>query len=661
MFTSVLNKRFVGTATRRLRFGSSLSTVLVAGAALLGPAGSVDAAQFPATPMNEPAMPSAGVFQITVTDQNMKDLMNAGGLSGYQYVGWNPTAFTVTSPVMYDPDTHISVSGVHQREVSGVPPYAFTWPVQVGDTTGTLGQDYDEIGDPANPPHQYYNDYVYPAPLSDGFDFTAIYAAGQGPNEVLTEIKDFNLYPLGSCPANSNGCPCPQLPPADSWSDLGPTFPLVRAGYFNNYNGSSGVIGNYLKHSIGMVQSKTIPAPNPGNPDNTDFPADSFFDIYVEITLPPVPGSVSADAFPAIGAVLTNTLPLIITATDLAGFPPSVVYTHTGAPDNQFAVALKFRDDGNFKTGISGPRYYYAGDTFGYVLLAGHGLLEPCPGQTNGCSNLTNFVNAVYGPPEQLGPRAVVGRDFSNALFPVALSLYASVPGTNYSRGSADAIHFTNGPTDLRARSFRVSNFLTQVPLPPANSSLIYTSTNAAVSFEISTDGTNFISATGVATNLQVLIINTNPPVGNTTVYYTELLALDVWGSSGIGQFALRESPTKASTGKHIVQEDGGGHFTIGGYLNASLAYSFNGGITFKEALRSIRLDQQVISTQHGTPVPLAIVRNGSSVILSWPDSTFRLQATVSLSSPSWVDIPGASPITVTISGPYRFFRLISP
>ena len=649
MFTFVLNKRFVGTVTRRLRFGSSLSTVLVAGAALLGPAGSVDAAQFPGAPLNEPGMASAGVFQITVTDQKMKDLMNAGGSSGFQYIGWNPTAFTVTSPVMYDPDTHISVSGVHQREVSDPPTY---FPVQVGDTSVTLGWDYEEIGN--------YNDYVYPAPLSDGFDFTSIYAAGQGPNEVLTEIHDFSLYPLGSCAAQTNGCPCPQLPPPNSWSDLGLTFPLVRAGYSNNYNGASGRIDNYLKHSIGMVQSKTFPAPNPGNPDNTDFPADSFFDIYVEITLPPVAGSVSELAFPAIGAVLTNTLPLIITATDLAGFPPSVVYTHTGAPDNQFAVALKFRDDGNYKVGSSGPKYYYAGDTFGYVLLAGHGLLEPCPSQTNDCISLTNFVNAVYGPPEQLGPRAVIGRNFSSAMFPGTPSLYASVPGTNFSRGSVDAAQFTNGPTVLRARSFRVSSFFNQVPLPSANGSLIYTNTNAGVAFEISTDGTNFISATGVATNLQVLIINTNPPVGNTTVYHAELLAMDVWGSSGIGQFALRESPTKVSLGKHIVQTNGSS-FTIGGYLNASLEYSFNGGITYKAANRPIRLDHQVISTECGTPGPLAAVRDGSSVILSWSGSTFRLQATVSLSSPDWVDIPGASPVSVSISGPYRFFRLICP
>jgi hypothetical protein len=652
MFTPALNARFVCIGTRRFRFGSSLSTVLVAGAALLGPVGGVHA-QFPGAPMNEPAMQSAGVFQITLTAPNMIALMNPDASHVLQYVGWDPIGFTVTSPVLYDPETRIAVSGVHQREVTGTPTY---FPVTVGVPLGpppTPPLSQDVIGTSTPGPHQYYNDYVYPTTLSDGFDFQTIYAAGGGPNEVLTEIQAFSLSPLGICGGNSNSPAPPQLPPPDSWSNLG--IALVRAGYDNSYNGGG---GNYLKKSIGMVQSTYHPGT--GSPDSVhDFPtvggADSFFDIYVEVTLPPIPNSVSEFAFPVTGAILTNTLPLIITATDLSGFPPSVVYTHTGAPDNQFTVPLKFKDTSLKNIPGTTTPYYSAGDTFGTIVLAGHGLLDPCAK----ANNLEIFVNAVFGPPEQLAPRGVVGRHFSNALFPSTDSLYVSAPGTNFGGRSVDAVLFTNGATVLRARSFRVSSFANPISLPPANSSVIYTNTNTVVTFDISTDNTNFISASG-AGQMQVLIVNSNSPAGNTR-YFTELLALDVSGSSGSGQFALRESPTKASPGKHIVEDDGSGNFTIGGYFDASLEYSFNTGITYKPGSRPIRLEQ-IVSTACGPPGPLAAAFSGpSSVIISWSGSTFRLQGTVSLSSPNWVDIPGASPITVSPSGAYHFYRLICP
>jgi hypothetical protein len=629
-----------------------MTTLLMTAAALLGaPDHFAAAGSFPTTlPENEGPVQSAGVFQITLTDPNMIALMNPDASHTLQYIGWDPLGFTVTSPLVYDPSTHISVSSVHRREVSAAPTY---FPVSVGQVSGTLGVDFDKIGTATVGPDQYYNDYFYPAPLSDGFDFTAIYAVNAGPNEVLTEIQKFSLYPLGQCGgSSSNGPPPPpQLPPANSWSTLGSSFPLVRAGYNNSYNGSA---TPYLQHSIGMVQSKQHPGT--GVPSANDFPADSFFNIYVEITLPPIPGSVSVDAFPPLaGAVLTNTLPLIITATDLAGLPPSVVYTHTGSPDNQFTVPLKFKDTSpNFKPGTSTP-YYSAGDEFGTVVLAGHGLLDPCAK----ASNLSNFVNAVFGPPEQLAPRGVVGRHFTSNVFPSPASLYVSAPGTNFAGGSVDAVQFTNLSTVLRARSFRVSGLANPISLPLANTSVTYTNTNTVVTFEISTDGKNFITASG-AGQMEVVIINSNAPVGNMR-YYTELRALNVSGSSGVGLFQLRESPTKASLGKHIVEDDGGGNFTIGGYFDASLEYSFDHGATFKVGSRPIRLEQ-IVSPECGTPGSLSATFSGpSSVTLSWSGSTFRLQGTVGITPPNWVDFLGGPPLTVSTSGPYHYFRLICP
>jgi hypothetical protein len=628
-----------------------MSTLLGVAALLGSPDHFAAAGSFPLTlPENEGPVQSAGVFQITLTDPNMIALMNPDATHTLQYVGWDPVGFTVTSPLVYDPDTHISVSSVHRREVAAPPTY---FPVSVGQTSGTLGVDYDTIGTATAGPDQYYNDYVYPAPLSDGFDFTAIYALNSGPNEVLTEIQKFSLYPLGGCGgAGSNGPPPPpQLPPANSWSTLGANFPLVRAGYNNTYNGSS---TPYLNHSIGMVQSKQHPGT--GFPAANDFPADSFFNIFVEITLPPIPGSISGDAFPALsGAVLTNTLPLIITATDLPGLPPSVVYTHTGSPDNQFTVPLKFKDDGQINPNTGMP-YYLAGSTFGTIVLAGHGLLDPC---AKSGSNLSNFVNAVFGLPGQLALRGLVGRHFTNDLFPSTPSLYVSAPGTNFGGGSVDAVQFTNGSTILRARGFRVGGFANPIPLPALDTSVNYTNPNTVVTFEISTDGINFIPAAGTG-QMEVLIINSNNPAGNTR-YYTELQALNISGSSGIETFKMRESPTKASLGKQVVEDDGGGDFTIGGYFDTSFEYSFNNGISYKPGNRPIRVEQNT-STECGAPGPMAVKISGpSSVTLSWLGSTFRLQGSINLSPASWVDIAGGSPMTISTAGPYRFFRLICP
>ena len=62
----------------------------------------------------------------------------------------------------------------------------------------------------------------------------------------------------------------------------------------------------------------------------------------------------------------------------------------------------------------------------------------------------------------------------------------------------------------------------------------------------------------------------------------------------------------------------------------------------------------------------IGITYDGSGhVTVSWPDACTRLQGTGTLignagNNSVWVDIPGASPVTVTSPG-IRFFRTISP
>lgn len=621
---------------------------LLLGAALLGPGGGFRAAaQFPAAPLNEPPVQSAGVYQILVTDPKMLTLVNPGVLLNaaltFQYAGWDPAGQTLTSPVLFDGTTQIAVSGAHQRE-SAVADQVY-FPVTVGQNAG--GWTANTILN--------YNDYFYPDPASvGGFDFGWIFGAGLGRDEALTEIQKFTLVPLGqeccsNYPGNPNPCP-PQVPPAGSLATL-----TVKAGYNNTFSP-----GTVLPRSIGMVQSVAAPVVVVPNA-LLDFPAKSFFDVYVEVTLPNIPGSVSGAAFPLAGAVLLNDAQPLVVASDIAAgpLPPTVVYTHTGNSALQpWSVDLKFRDTSPAIDPNTGNPYYLEGDILGTMVLAGHGTgVSPC---TKGMVN--DFVDKVLGKPGQLAPRAVIGRIFPNAMFPSPSSSYRSAPGTNFGGGSVDAVEFTNGPTVLYAREFVVGSFANPISLPPAGGSVVYTDTNTVVTFNMSSDGTNFIAAQASG-RMEVRIDNTNDPWGSARNYSTEILKLDVSGTSGVGAFKLRENATKASPGRHIVQPTSSGSYKIGGYFDTALQYGFNNGLVYRDADRPIRLEQNAAVDCGTSTVGLRLTLLSPSIArIVWPDGRYRLQGKASLSPGStWVNLNVASPYIFNIPSTYHYFQLVCP
>ncbi len=102
--------------------------------------------------------------------------------------------------------------------------------------------------------------------------------------------------------------------------------------------------------SPGEVQSKSGASGDP----TLDFPAQSFFDIFVEVDLP------TFSSFP--GGTLYNPYPLLVVNNNLTQFPPRVVYIH----GNTRAVPILFRD--------AMPGVWEAGDLFGWLVLAGHGI-----------------------------------------------------------------------------------------------------------------------------------------------------------------------------------------------------------------------------------------------------------------------------------------------
>jgi hypothetical protein len=103
--------------------------------------------------------------------------------------------------------------------------------------------------------------------------------------------------------------------------------------------------------SAGEVESLSG---NSGDPTR-DFPASSFFDVFVEVDVPALGG------FPKVQ--LANVDPLLVQSESITSFPPTVLYIH----GNSSAV----------------PLYFYAaipavgihrGDLFGQLTLAGHGV-----------------------------------------------------------------------------------------------------------------------------------------------------------------------------------------------------------------------------------------------------------------------------------------------
>ncbi len=118
---------------------------------------------------------------------------------------------------------------------------------------------------------------------------------------------------------------------------------------------------------------------NSGNP-SLDFPAQSFFNVFVDVNLP-----VGSLTNATVGSVTGD--PLIIANPAITSFPPVVLYTHSG---NSTAVPILFESSAN---AFGAP----AGSVFGILTLAGHGqgYGDPATDENTGLpASPQNFENA---------------------------------------------------------------------------------------------------------------------------------------------------------------------------------------------------------------------------------------------------------------------------
>jgi hypothetical protein len=134
--------------------------------------------------------------------------------------------------------------------------------------------------------------------------------------------------------------------------------------------------------SAGEVESLSGASGNPA----LDFPANSFFDVFVEVDLPP------GGSFPGATS-MTNSMPLLIQNTNVTSFPPQVVYVHGMST----AVPIKFS--------TSNPPNWNAGDTFGLLQLAGHGVFNTNKGTTVTAATAQLQSTLAATPPAPVEPQ----------------------------------------------------------------------------------------------------------------------------------------------------------------------------------------------------------------------------------------------------------------
>jgi hypothetical protein len=100
-----------------------------------------------------------------------------------------------------------------------------------------------------------------------------------------------------------------------------------------------------------------------GGSAQSDFPANSFFNVYVVVDLP------AGGLLPAIQ--LVNVDPLLVQQTNISFFPPRIVYQH----ENSTAVSVYFNNDCVIHDPTSDADIPVSrGTLFGQLTLAGHGV-----------------------------------------------------------------------------------------------------------------------------------------------------------------------------------------------------------------------------------------------------------------------------------------------
>ncbi len=364
--------------------------------------------------------------------------------------------------------------------------------------------------------------------------------------EVFDELRLMRLAVSGSAGVQecsnriaSTGSPGQGVPPA-------PAYP------FGSVLVSAGGLTPPAPPCLGMVQSLV-----PGGVPADDFPARSFFDIFAEVNLPAMVG------WP--GGFLRNTSPLVVENPALTEFPPRATYIHGIST----AVALYLRDP-------IGPNP--AGTLFGYLTLAGHGVFTNCPTDTE----TQTFLDDVLGPTGEK-PGAPIPQH--------ALTDRCPSPGGTYESPTETPPTFF--PPGILVRNFRHSQLNNSIVPPALGAGATYQSVGTRLDAEVSQDGgatwQPFFAFGNTVASIQHV-----SNAGSTRSFDTEMLALSMTGGSLPAGVMLRESPTRASLGKHTLRPSARGGFEVSSFFDVFLDLTVDGGATWSPAAEAARVELRV-------------------------------------------------------------------
>jgi len=122
-------------------------------------------------------------------------------------------------------------------------------------------------------------------------------------------------------------------------------------------------------------------------------------------------------------------------------------------------------------------------------------------------------------------------------------------------------------------------DFTSCSPPPPLLGGQTLHNFNSAVRFDISTNGGLTYQPYQAPAQVSVSVRNIGM-VGGTTLYDTEMLQLDISGGTLPPGVMVRESPTRASTGRTTIQPSGG-NFLIDSFFDIFTELSLDGGQTW--------------------------------------------------------------------------------
>ena len=658
----------------------------MAGAALLSPGWSVQpcAATGPYTSPqgvlpNDESTPSYGAFQVQVAP-NFTNMFWPKLAGGYAYPGFDLNSGVLVSPVGYDGGTKI---GVSKNEIYGFPNTlspVTSFPVSVGLGGGLLSPPLNQIG----AMNEYFavpNDFAFP-PLYPGLS----------PNEVFSEIESFTL----SVSTTHFACGDQRVPGPPANFDLitaGPNNDITRYGPYPQFVPPPPPPN---LRSIGMVQQYY---PNVAG-TAPSYPAKSFWDIFINAYLPSVSGTFTDNTFPgssgnlpippwpagvtypytAFGmAQLTNDWqdPLIITDTNVMALPPSVVYIHGQTP----AVPVHFK--------YNNHPYWNAGDLFGYLTLAGHGVLTNCslPTNFNGqpdtqcCQTVTMLLDEIFGPPGSPKPGMAVPWNRSSNQFPTPnTSLHTLIHTMVGQNGAANDLSDTANYAFNLGTTATISGVilgpLTNNPIPPPGAHLAstYNNTNLGIAFNISFNGPPLYSCTGTGSCTMTIsntvlpsatLYYTNPPpVTNYTIRLTSLSGR--CSNPLVGAFFIRVDPSSnnPSLGEETIRQTAGG-YNVSFYDDACFQLSTD-NINWLSAIsnRTMRLYTSMPApTKLAPTLPSLNISqwNITNIIVNWGVPGTLLSATTLTGSGVWTAVTPTNTVgsyTNSVTAGPRYFRL---